>query len=507
MSAEIELKLLLPGADPTTVVEQLGQCPALAGTQPSAQWLLNRYYDTPDQLLRQQRAALRLRQVSQQAGPAPSPNTSQTTSSGTTWWQTFKTAGVSHGGLSQRGEWEHNVPSGELDAAALRTTPWTKLDPDGTLFSQLRPCFETRCHRTTWRIQPAPGCDIEVALDAGDIAAAGQVLPMLELELELLSGPAQALFDLAHQLGAHFAMLPCDVSKAERGYALALGKANQPTHARPAHLRAGSQPLQVAATVMSEMFDQLTRNLAAVQHSEDPEVVHQARVAWRRWRSACRLFRPWLPTPPERQQLQPLFQSLGQLRDLDVARTDTLPHWATHFAQGNAQRQSMSDAALHGLNAAARRQRQQVLACLSAPETTSAWLNHAAWLFHLHTLAKQEHADHKHWARQRMDKLHRRLQQTLHMAEQSNTAEPAQHAWHQARLQAKRTRYALEALHGLLPESQAKHWSRQAASLQQRLGQWRDANQAAVLLAQTGATPEWVAFMHGVCAALQPASP
>jgi len=502
MSAEIELKLLLPGATPSTVVALLSQCPALAQAQPSEKWLLNRYFDTPDQLLRQQRAALRLRQVSTHPWPTRQA-ASQPAPADDLWWQTFKTAGVSHGGLSQRGEWESSVPSGELDADALRTTPWAELDPDGHLFAQLQPCFETRCHRTTWHIQPAPGCEIEVALDIGDIAAAGRVLPMLELELELLSGPPQALFDLARQLGADIGMLPCDVSKAERGYALAQGQANHPMRARTTHLRAGSQPLQVAATVMSEMFDQLTRNLAGLLHSDDPELVHQARVAWRRWRSAGRLFRPWLSPLPERQPLRPLFQSLGQLRDLDVARLDTLPHWAPAFVQGNATRQDMVDTANRQLGTEAAQQRQQVRQWLRHPQTGQCWLDHTAWLYQLHTLTKQSDTSRRHWAQHRINKLQRRLQQALHDAQAPLAS---QQQWHNARLQAKRTRYSLETLHGLLPTKRAEKWTQQTIALQQHIGLWRDTAQAAHLLNSLAAAPTWAAFVQGVSSALQPAA-
>ncbi|HEX5806801.1 MAG TPA: CHAD domain-containing protein [Macromonas sp.] len=504
MSSEIELKLLLPGADPAHIARLLGQCPALAQAQPSQQWLRNRYYDTPEQLLRQQRAALRLRQISprpwhtKRAPPTGHPQ------SGDTWWQTLKTAGVSHGGLSQRGEWECAVASGELDADALRATPWAAMDPEGLLFAQLQTCFETRCQRTTWRVQPVAGSEIEVALDIGEIAAAGQVQPMLELELELLAGPPQALFDLARQLGQHVALLPCDVSKAERGYALAQGQANVPACARASHLDANDPPLQVAATVMSEVFDQLTRNLAGLLQADDPELAHQARVAWRRWRSACRLFRPWLPAVPPRQPLRPLFEALGQLRDLDVARLDTLPRWGALFAQDDAQRQAMVATTQAPLAAATEQQRQQVRHRLHAPESGLAWLEHTVWLHQLHTLAAQAQPGHRHWAQQRINKLKRRLHQALRAA-QTPSATPQ--LWHQARLQAKHTRYSLETLNELLPKQRTQRWLREATVLQHRLGQWRDAGQAASLLASNGAAPEWVAFMQGVAAALQPEAP
>lgn len=508
MASEIELKLLLPGADPATVAQVLAQSPALVGCPSAQQWLSNRYYDTPDFTLREQRAALRLRQVSQV--PWASSSTRQRrgatsahpSGASDVWWQTFKTAGVSHGGLSQRGEWECAVPRGELDATALQTTPWAALDPHGHLFQQLQPCFETRCHRTTWQVKSGENGMIEVALDVGEIVAAGRTLPMLELELELLSGSAPSLFELAQSLGQHVAVLPCDVSKAERGYALAQGLANAPVRARPTRLRVDTLPTQAAQQVLGEMFDQLTRNLAGLSLADDPELVHQARVAWRRWRSAGRLFRPWLPPMPDRHALRPLLDALGPLRDLDVARTDTLPRWAPAFVQGNVQRQTQVDAATTLLTQAAQARRNEVRQALHTPATGLAWLAHTEWLHRLSLLANQgnpsPHHTARHWARQRMNKLHRRLEATLEAA-----AAPSADAQlsHTARLLAKRTRYSVEALTGLLPPTKAKRWNQEASHLQQQLGAQRDILQAVVLLQSVHAAPEWVAFLQGVAAA------
>jgi len=211
MTTEVELKLLLPGADPDHIEAHLARLPLLASAAPQRQWLWNRYYDTPQHALREGRSALRIRCVSTQpwAG-AERPTDGE-------WIQTFKTAGISQGGLSRRGEWEHVVDGPALSRAALTETPWNALDPDGGLFALLHPVFDTRCRRTTWVLQTAGGDRIEIALDVGDIVAGERVQPMLELELELLSGQPGALFACAQTLAQAVAVLPFDASKAERG--------------------------------------------------------------------------------------------------------------------------------------------------------------------------------------------------------------------------------------------------------------------------------------------------
>lgn len=481
MSTEIELKLLLPGADPHTIGKRLAHNAALKHAHREVVWLDNRYFDTPDFTLREQRAALRLRHV---AGR---------------WIQTLKTAGVSQGGLSQRGEWESEVPTSELQQAALATTPWaTSMDPDGSLFAQLQPCFATQCQRTTWQVQRTDGTSLEVALDVGDIQANGQVLPILELELELLSGEPQALFDLAFALAETTGVLPYDASKAERGYALAQGVVHQPVRARPTRLGAKAHPTQAAQQTLGEMFDQFTRNLAGLCHSDDPELVHQTRVAWRRWRSASRLFRPWLPPQPDRTGLRPLLDALGRLRDLDVACTETLPAWIDAYTEREASRHTHAKKAQALLLAASKAQRDTVREILAQPATGQALLQLTQWLHTLGTV--HSNSPPPDWARERLNKLQHRLRRTLKAADHAPANETLSH---DARILAKRTRYSIEALTGMLPKPKAKRWARQAASIQTRIGNDRDLLQAATLLHELGAAPALVAFLHGVAAGQQ----
>lgn len=495
---EVELKLLLPGADAQTLEQALSRLPALATAVPHRQWLWNRYYDTTQQALRQQRSALRLRCVSDQpwpeaaAGQAPAGE----------WIQTFKTAGVSRGGLSQRGEWEAQVASGTLDRAALAATPWSALDPEGELFAQLQPCFDTRCRRTTWLLQQADGSRIEVALDSGEIAAAGKVLPLLELELELQAGMPQALFELAQQIASEIAVLPCDTSKAERGYALAQGLTHVPARARATHLPASVAPLTAAQQAMGEMLEQFTRNLAGMLQGDDPELVHQARVAWRRWRSAERLFRPWLTELAPRERLRPLLDALGQLRDLDVACNETLPSWSAVYAEGDPARIELARQALDRTAAAGRAQRAATRALLAQPDTGLGLLGFAQWLHELSGSTGERDAPRRKaerdWARERSARLLSRLHRSIEHSNRHDATEPQQH---QTRLLAKRVRYSVETLLDLLPEKKAGRWLRESSRVQTRIGAERDLLRAIELLQQSAAGNGLLDFLRGVAAA------
>jgi inorganic triphosphatase YgiF len=172
----------------------------------NTQRLLNTYFDTPELALQQRRMAVRERLAGEQ------------------WLLTVKTAGQSHNGLSRRQEWEGPTTPGALqfdklvDDAALAQNLMT-------LRPNLRALFCTDFERQRWVIAHG-GAKIEVALDQGHIHVPGTDLsePLLELELELLSGPEEALMALADVLRqtpqGSVMLMPSDASKAQRGMAL-----------------------------------------------------------------------------------------------------------------------------------------------------------------------------------------------------------------------------------------------------------------------------------------------
>lgn len=116
--------------------------PALARHAPVSQQVHNLYYDTPDQALRRQPAALRIRSVDGEGGSQ--------------WLQTPKTADKGLSTLRQRGEWEVPVGAPASHHQALcEAPPWRRLDPDGAVFVALEPCFPTDFERTRWTVRLA----------------------------------------------------------------------------------------------------------------------------------------------------------------------------------------------------------------------------------------------------------------------------------------------------------------------------------------------------------------
>ncbi|MDZ4073506.1 MAG: CHAD domain-containing protein [Hylemonella sp.] len=482
---EIELKLALPAADPASLATLLARTPVLARRKPTQLRLHNIYFDTPEQALRQARAALRLRRVGSEARPR--------------WLQTFKTGARSDSALSQRGEWEVPVPGARLKRDALPQAPWSEIDPQGNVFRALKPCFETTFQRTSWTVRRRDHSLVEVSLDIGQISAGGQHSAICELELELLEGPPQALFDIAGLIAQRIAILPASMSKAQRGYALAQNQLDRPLRAQPPALPAKLSLTEAAQRVLRETFSQFTTNLNALRSSDDPELVHQARVGWRRFRSAWRLFRPVLAAEaaPSCLPLQPLTTFLGELRDLDVARIETLPLLAAAYNAGDAARAKESQALADALLQAATLQRKAVRYALQSRTVGQALLATTRWIERLSELSEPRAADAEKplplraWARQRVVHLHTQLKHAL-----KQESSPEQQ--HRVRILSKRLRYGIEALRPLLPKKRAARWYEQALQLQTTLGMTRDLMQASALATQLEANRALAEFLRGV---------
>ncbi|WP_312451301.1 CYTH domain-containing protein [Stutzerimonas nitrititolerans] len=166
--------------------------------------LFNQYYDTPGRELAQAKVALRLRRDGDQ------------------FIQTLKSRGQSVAGLSERNEWDWYLDKAKLDPKKLTDDCWpaalAELDK-----KTLKPIFTTDFVREKAEIAWGRGkarVVIEAALDLGQVLVGKHAEEICELELELRQGEPEALLELAAELAADLPLMPCDISKAERGYRL-----------------------------------------------------------------------------------------------------------------------------------------------------------------------------------------------------------------------------------------------------------------------------------------------
>jgi inorganic triphosphatase YgiF len=483
---EIELKLALPCADTQVLEQLLARMPLLVRRKATRERLQNTYYDTLDDALNLQHTVLRIRRVGGEEAPV--------------WLQTLKMGDSGDSALSQRCEWEEAVPGAALQSGMLQATPWLQLDPDGALFHALTARFTTDFTRTRWTIRNRDDASVvEVALDLGQILAGGQSAPICELELELKAGEPTALFDIARQIARAVAVIPLGASKSQRGFALANNTLNQPSRARPPDLLPEMTLSEAAWRVLHESINHFNLNLHTFHTSDDPEVVHQARVAWRRLKTALTIFKKTalVQSAPSLQALRPLLKELGKLRDLEVANLHTLPMLANAYVDGSPKRKAHWQALQDALTQASQAQQQRVRQTLFDPTTGATLLALTNWLEG--DGARSAPADvsgHKShtlraWAMLRMERLREQLKDTLKKSQKPNNL-------HRARLLAKRLRYGVETLRTVLPKRHAQRWQRQAANLQNTMGAERDLRQALALARRLKAHSSLLDFLRAV---------
>lgn len=289
MDREIELKFLIP---PEAAPETLAQ---LKG-EGAVRQLDATYFDTPGHALRKAGFGLRVRDG--EGGRK----------------QTLKSA--SAGGVFSRGEWEEPIAGPEPDRDALARTPAASMLAGQTL----APVFTTRVERTV-RLVEVGGAVIEAALDQGKLLAGDRQAPVCELELELKSGPASALFDLARDIARHVPLRLSLVSKAERGYGLAAGDAPASPRRQTATLDRHASVGEALQALGHADLAHLCAALESLRERPEPEGVHQARVATRRLRALLKIFKPLAEDAAAQlldEGLHWLAAEFDAARDLDV---------------------------------------------------------------------------------------------------------------------------------------------------------------------------------------------
>ena len=473
MPEETELKLSLRRQD----VRRLLAHPLLRQQKPARQRLVNTYFDTPQLTLMGQRIAVRERRIGRRT------------------LLTVKTAGSTQGGVSRRGEWEGPTRPGEMDFAKLVDD--TQLARTlSSLAGQLVPLFRTDFVRLSWELEYA-GARIEVALDRGQITAghASSLSPdavqqnILELELELQSGPVEALLDLAQALAQGpdgkakrgLWLYPSSRSKAERGMALFLGQQPVPMKAEPVPLCDRLSRTEAFRTIALACLVQWQAHVAPWLEIEgdapiDPEFVHQARVALRRLRAGLHLFAPALPArfaSHWNARWQHAARALGEARNWDVLATEGWVDWLGPMAD---------DPALQPVLAWIQSQRQQAnqraRACLHEPAHALDLLAFSRAVLAWPTAKRPPRSKSlSRWALRRLQDQHRRL--LLKTRKASGKGTKRRHA---LRVALKKQRYAQELLGGLLPKRSRRDTARlvQAQSL---LGELNDLSTAQALLA------------------------
>jgi triphosphatase len=333
--AEIELKLHAPQGIPKTLRE-LPVIVQHARNRGSFRRLETVYYDTPERLLFQHGMSLRVRR------------------SGKHFIQTLKLQPNSGQPLTRR-HWE--APVGGVIPDLTRLPADQIGDPVKTLTNDaLVPVFTTKVRRHARQLD-LPDASVEIAFDEVIIEGGARQEVYSEIELELKSGHAGVLFDLGTLL-LHAAPLRVGTrTKAERGYALAFDVVQPAAKAELFGIAAEYVVDDVIALLVGSCWHHLLKNHAVAEKGSDPEGVHQMRVALRRLRTLCALFRRDIPSPAFQainSEARWLMQQLGPTREWDVFAETTVSRLVT----------AAPDIDLDGLREAVEQQRKSSYAGL-----------------------------------------------------------------------------------------------------------------------------------------------
>ena len=456
---EIELKLLIDPAH----ADALRHHPLLkkyASAAPVRQQMLTTYFDTPDLYFSRHRAALRVRQA------------------GNGWVQTLKDGNQVQGGLHSRNEWEADVEDGMPDLAALRelvghASPWFARLADPALQDKLEAVFSNRIDRTAWLLHLPQGQVVELVLDHGELQRGERREAISEIELELKSGDAAPLFDLALELQQDIPLRLGNASKSARGYAMMHPAPPPLVKSEPVALAAAMCVEDALQAIAGSCIAQMQGNEAGVMQGGDPEHVHQMRVGLRRLRSLLRLFEDIAPLPDGLdRELRWLGGELGAARDWDVLAGDTLSqlmHDKTgeptlpplqHAAQDEARARHAGAADAVGSVRYARLLLHLV-----------AWVHGARWQRDAAPEQKEAlAAPVRSFARRVLKQGRRRM---ARRAEGMAAADAP--ARHRLRIAAKRMRYATEFFASLYRPRQVRAYVDALSRLQDSLGQLNDA--------------------------------
>jgi inorganic triphosphatase YgiF len=466
IATETELKLAARGGDLPVLRRALGKL--AVGGKPLRAKLISTYYETKDHALRRKGLSLRVRECDGQ------------------FVQTVKTVGEDRGATLSRGEWEDVISAADPDFNAPKTGRF--LEPE--IVKRLKPVFRTVVRRDMVELCPAPGTRIEAAIDHGEIITPNQKrsLPISEVELELKSGEASALYDVAEQLMTT-ALLRIDRrSKAERGYALASGRARKgvPVRAPPLDLDPKLSTAVAFEQIGHHCLDQIMRNEAAAL-SGDPNGIHQMRVGIRRLRVAISAFRKMLPEDQRRwasEELRWLADTLGDARNLDVLKSAVITP-ARHaildkrdFRHLTEAVRTKRDAAYFAIKGAINSKRYSMLILRLA-----RWFDARSWSGA--PLTGKWEMPIGETAPAMLDRYRRSVERrSKDFADQSPSDR------HELRIALKKMRYTSEFFAGLYPARLVAEFTQRLKRLQDGLGAANDVHIAETLVDEMGEAAE-----------------
>jgi triphosphatase len=387
---------------------------------------------------------------------------------------TLKSLDEGHDGLRNRTEFTEALEVGEASALLRASGPVGTRAKLAAGSKPLDRLFEVRTQRRTYRLTVDGSPAGEIAIDRTTIPVGEQSesTRLRRVEVEVPPSLVERLAPFVESLRSACALQPSALSKFQAGL---LARGLQPASARDL----GATEVDPEGTVGDAAFAILRRQLGLLLDTEpgtrigdDPEDLHDMRVATRRLRAALSIFSEALPVRfgRIRDELGWVAQALGAVRDLDV-QLDQLETWI----RGSTEEDAAALAPLRGLLEEQRRvSRRRMLAVLDSGR-------YEQLITGFSTALRGRPIRSPPAARGPLSEIapsligdrHRKVRKAAGRVART----PSPSAYHRLRIQAKWLRYTLEFLTPLFPV-EAPPVVKRLARLQDLLGRHQDANVA-----------------------------
>ncbi len=459
--------------------------PPLAALARAPMRLHDRYLDTEDFRIRQAGLVLRIRRRGRQdeatLRPFSHPDTARTPGHDIT--QVLVTAG--HDGFGVTG------PVGSRVHAVIGRRP-------------LHQVLEVRTRRRSFSLRAGGEHVAELTLDDTIIAVGdgGRPVPLRRVRIRIPTVDLDAYGGIVGELRTSCGLRTAQLTKFDTGL-LALGVPPPgPPDLGPTAVSPASTLGDLAFAVIRRQLVTLASREPGTRLGEDPEELHDMRVATRRLRAALELFADVLPARAQvlRSELGWLAGVLGSVRDLDVQleRMDEMQRWAEpwadhlHAASGSPLAPGSVPGPLSPLESFRRllerdraARRRDLLDTLDSPRWERLWSG-------LATMARQGPARRSPAARAPavvtvpglVTASHRSVMRAARRADRSGIAED----FHRLRIRCKRLRYMLEFTSELYA-GRPERLIRRMAGLQNKLGLMQDAEVATLRLMAAATGP------------------
>ena len=234
---------------------------------------------------------------------------------------TIKSLSAGTNGLRDRTEIVEPLPAGSLETLPASDGPVGKRVHAVVGSHAIKPKFQVRTRRRTYLVSTNGSEAAEVALDTTTIPVEGrEPARLLRVEVETSRGTTPDLTEFVGKMRDACGLSPASVSKFEAGVLARDLKPQRTLDMGSVEISSESSVEELAFAVLRKHFAALLCKEGGTRLGEDPEQLHDMRVATRRMRAAIALFEAALPAEMVglREELGWVAAALGAVRDLDV---------------------------------------------------------------------------------------------------------------------------------------------------------------------------------------------